>query len=256
MISTYNRDKKSNNLPFFSKLLESMHRNYVVVDSKKNPLFHILSNSDGKPEVGRFILEQYFFFSKNIGLWFLDGARNIIYAGYPRVAEEFFINVKEELGVYEDSKSLDGFHEPHTVSIRRGFWEMFGHDIFEASPEDYTEYFCQKSHSLFMRHAFFTMGAAYAYEATARKELQCIWDGLKRNWMHINISNHFTNFFEGHIGEFEINHENRLRERCLEALYTDSDAADKFQSGFHVGCKTLDNWWRNMALHISSYFRL
>lgn len=61
----------------------------------------------------------------------------------------------------------------------------------------------------------------------------------------VDVPDQVRGFFESHIGEIEVGHDNRLKEACLNDLTSVNDG-DEFKKGYRNLMMAMDIWWMSL----------
>lgn len=249
----------------FSTLIDQLnHRmlvDYVAVNFLKNPISVDIDNLGAKT-MG-FVLEQYSLFSKNISSFLLDAHLIMAHEGWTELAAELTQNINEEFGhqkehclglSLEQEKSV---RLPHYVLLRRGLKEGLGVDVALVSPSAATTSFIFGIKTVMNDlRPDYVAGGAYALESSAVPELQMVYGFAKRlfSLMNRDIPRQVSIFFESHIDELEVGHEQRLKQVCGNYIKADAQRA-VFEDGFLRILSVMDDWWLGLLSEIHSLQR-
>lgn len=229
----------------FEELNKIMLNEYVAVNRYTNPVF--ANSKDYEDNDLIFLFSQYGWFSKKITSFFLEGLHVLQYNKWENVSEELIRNVLEELGRDEHSDK-----KTHFVLFRKGFMKSIRKDFHVSPKSEYTNEFILKIFNLMNDWSpAVVAGASYALETTALKELEAVYSILN-NWyarMEIVVPKELKYYFESHIGDIEIGHEERLREACSMDIKNKNEMLE-FEKGFRDALDTLSNWWVGLDLEI------
>jgi hypothetical protein len=179
-------------------------------------------------------------------------------AGWQAVETDIRENIGDETG-----RRTGGV--PHYQILARGLERELGLDIQAAIPTEETESFIVAiRNGLLTETRPYAAGILWALEATAVPELAVVATAINRasqfadgpalidlkapgsdpvlNWKELSLSR----FFSLHIGEFEIDHRDGLRDAVLGYLNTDGEEQE-FESGAKFVLDRMGQWWRQLA---------
>jgi hypothetical protein len=238
----------------FSEVVDELNQRmvaeYSAVDAGKNPI---------SVDVGRlgaegleFVLQQYSLFSKNISSFLLDAYFVMAHEGWTELADELTQNIQEEFGREPGSHLVFPHREqrrlPHYVLLRRGLKEGLGVDVASVPPSPATRGFIFGIRGVMNDlSAARVAGGAYALESSAVPELRMVYGFAKRLFAMRQkpVPRAVTIFFESHIDELEVGHEQRLKQVCGAYIKAGAAEAD-FKSGFLEVMAVMDRWWEGL----------
>jgi len=225
-----------------SRLSKLMITNHSAVSQDKNPVAQDLKNlTDAQLEQ---ILFQYTIFPRNI-VNFLCSVRDIAKSvGWESISTELTRNMGEELGTETDGVT-------HYEVLISGLSDELGVDLSESlrrlSPSNATEKFISAIiKCITHKNAAYSVGVVYALECSAVPELYIVRDAINelilRKKGRTMSTPLLTNFFKGHLGEWEPGHEEGLRKTIGEYMVFESHTND-FSAGFEAVMDAMDIWW-------------
>ncbi len=221
-------------------LKKSMVDDHIAVNRSRNPVYGKLGNI-GKGRLS-YVITQYTIFPRNI-VSYLENVREEM-KEFDDVYDELERNIKEEKGsATKDIKHYD--------ILTQGIKDEFGLDITIICPTPTTATFDMGMYeATFMSDdKYAIMGATYAMEATAVPELEIVKEltnELSRLFYKRGIfSETLKGFFDIHINDLEIGHENGLRDAC-EKYVNDEKTQESFVNGFNLVMNTMDKWWAGL----------
>ena len=244
---------KNNFLESIRDLNSKMATDYISVNTGINPIYVKRNVFTGAQLLH--VLKQYTFFSKNIVPFLLDANLVVKYYGLHALSDEIVLNVTEELGNHDEHSLNSKFNNvPHYVLLRRGFKESINYDIAEINLSKATDFFIKGIKKCINDiDPHFVAGSTYALESSATPELNMVYEYAKRYFEIIGASvpEPIAFYFESHINEIEIEHENRLKEVCC--MYVNSEEETlKFESGFNSVLNVMDIWWNSLYEEMES----
>lgn len=242
---------------FIGQLNRRMMEEHIAVDGLKNPISQ--SANELNADAMRFVLEQYSFFSKNISSFLMDAYFVMAHEGWMAVAAELTKNINEEFGHNEEGSAFHCLKPekadrvPHYILLRRGIKEGLGVDVALATPSAATaEFIIGIKGVMNDLRAAYVAGGTYALESSAVPELQMVYGFAKKLFSELRRSmpKPMLIFFESHIDELEVGHEQRLREVCESYISLD-EQREVFEAGFLKLISVMDDWWLGLYQEIS-----
>lgn len=225
-------------------LNNKMLSDFLSVVPEKNPVIVFSKNASVYQRLH--ILVQYSWFSRKISAFFLEAFLNLSFHKWKAVSSELAHNIQEELS--QDDHQRQEKHDPHYVLLRKGFIEAFNTDISFLPSSSSTSIFIKSILELMTSHPARTSGAAYALESSAVPELTMMYEFTKETFKMADkpLPNSIKHFFDSHINELEIGHEERLKEVCEESLKSEEDFHE-FSKGFIEVISIMDRWWISLS---------
>lgn len=241
-------------------LNQRMISEYAAVDAGRNPV--AVAAGALRPEDLAFVLQQYSLFSKNISSFLLDAYFVMAHAEWDGLADELTQNIQEEFGHEPGTSGRDSGSRPrrlpHYVLLRRGLLEGLEVDVAKVTPSPSTLAFMLGIRGVMNDvSAARVAGGAYALESSAVPELIMVYDWAKRLFAlkQRPVPKAVAVFFESHIDELEVGHEQRLKHVCGAYIQSSTAEAD-FKSGFLEVMAVMDRWWEGLYTEMTEDRRL
>ncbi len=235
---------------FFSKvtnLNNTMVEDFISVNLHANPIYAGMNSFEHIQLLH--VFKQYTFFSKNIVPFLLDANLVVKYFSWDLLSAEIVLNITEELGNHGEHLLDASFDKmPHYILLRKGFKESLNIDICDLEQSCATIKFIKDIKECVNNiDPGFVAGSTYALESSATPELEMVYLYVKKCFELVNVKvpECIKFYFESHISDIEIGHENRLKEVCSIYLDTEEKLAH-FESGFRQVLSIMDTWWKEL----------
>ena len=214
---------------------------YVAVSHDKNPVAQRLSKLNEQQL--DFVVGQYCIFPRTI-VSMLGTARDSLAASMPAVSVELERNIGEETGTETDGKT-------HYEILTKAIDDTLGLKIKQTMPTKSTKAFVSGMRSaLADGNAEYIFGAVYALETTAIPELEIVRKVVEKgaSLKEKGLTEQMRDFFDTHINDFEIGHQEGLRDAGRDYIdMTKPSAKTDCIRGFEQVMKTMDEWWTSLA---------
>lgn len=223
-----------------SELNNQMHTEFHSVNSDVNPIATL--HEELSPQQITQVLGQYSWFSKSISKFLLDAFYATSSSGWSGVSEELMQNISEEL-------ETEGGKLPHYVLLKQGVQDGLGVDLGDVAMTPSTQGFVSGVVALVNDpDPAVVTGACYALESSATPELEMVYGWTKKLFSAIDreVPKSIQHFFESHIDEIEVLHEQRLQEQCSAYIQTPQQE-EAFRVGFRGVISIMDRWWSGLA---------
>lgn len=232
------------------KINKEMIESYLCVNRKKNPVYLYATKANSQQFLHMLI--QYSWFSRKISSFFLEAFLNLSFHDRPLIVQELVQNIREELS-QDEYQSSQSIKFPHYVLLRKGFQEAFSIDISEIPPSLATQLFIDSIMKLMSKTPARVAGSAYALESSAVPELELMYEFTQSAFSNFQkpIPNTIRHFFEAHINELEVGHEERLKEVCEASIH--GCEKEEFELGFYSVLEIMDKWWTALSDEMDAF---
>jgi hypothetical protein len=229
---------------------------HPAVDASRNPVALRLASLG--PDALRLLMGQYSLFSKNISAFLMDAYFAMAHAEWWELADELTQNIGEEFALPQSGRpAREGASGPrpvpHYILLRRGLQEGLGLDVARVTPSVATREFIAGIKLVVNDpNPARVAGGAYGLESSAVPELEMVY-GFAKRLFELEcrpVSKGIAVFFESHISELEVGHEQRLKRVCERYIGT-VEARSDYASGFFGVLSTLDRWWEGLSEEIA-----
>jgi len=215
-----------------SRLNKAMTEEYVAVNKDTNPI----AKTELSKDQLEYVIGQYSIFPKNITSFLYEAREKARQAGWKDADIELTRNLGEELGTETNGV-------PHYKWLLNCVKADFDLDLSGIKPSPSTNAFIESMTAAMANpQPSYVMGAIYACESSAVPELKIVRDIASP----IPEDGKLKGFFERHINNFEIGHEDKLRRACEPHV-----SEEPFEQGFRDVMEIMDEWWNGLYDEIS-----
>ena len=227
------------------RLNKAMMDEYIAVSPTQNPLAQQLPKLDNLSL--REVVCQYTIFPRSI-VSLLSTARDTAReCGWNEVDVELTRNIGEELGTETEGLT-------HYQMLVRGLefvvMPYIARKLSRLEPNKHTGQFIWQMDRVVSGKPHDALGGTYALECSAVPELVLVKHAIetfhkRATGRDLAPRGSLMEFFDLHIGTWEPDHEEGLRETTAKYVTTEADQK-LFEQGFRDVMETMDTWWTGL----------